>query len=158
MLNTSAIDVEFMVLNPDLHENGWTPVRSTKGAAGYDIRSCERESVVVSPQQTHTFKLGFAMHIANRSVGALIMPRSGLGSRGLILANSIGLIDSDYMGEVKAVVRNANPLGSEDIEIRPGDRFLQMIFVPVIEANFVPVSAFSKATERGDRGFGSTGA
>jgi len=150
-------NVEFKILNPKLIERGWLPERATGGAAGYDLRSCEDVAVTLHPQQSYKFRLGFAIHISDPQIAALIMPRSGLGSRGLCLANTIGLIDSDYTGEISTVARNWLPEGGDSITIEPGHRIFQLVLVPVIAANFVMVDEFTTASDRGEGGYGSTG-
>lgn len=154
---TDGLRVELTVLNPRLAANGWIPHRATSGSAGMDLRSLEDGPVTVPPQGVHRFALGFAMHIADPGVAGFILPRSGLGSRGLGLANTVGLIDSDYMGELSVVARNWQPEGGKPITVNPGDRIFQIVFLPVTLASFVEVAAFSGNSERGTGGYGSTG-
>lgn len=151
--------IEAVILDPRLEALGGLPVRATAGAAAIDLVSCEEGEVVIQPQGTHLFRLGFAIHIHDPSVAGWILPRSGLGSRdGLVLANTVGLIDSDYTGELKVMALNRqSPYGGRQITVKPGERIFQMVFVPVVLADLMRVDAFSRASERGAGGFGSTG-
>lgn len=152
------------------------PTYMTPGAAGLDVRACIPEPVVIAPGETVLIPTGFAVHIGDPNVMAMLVPRSGLGCRGIVLANAVGVIDSDYQGEVQVMLWNRNPpshgilgmlrnvllksLGFQnenDFTIFPGERICQMIFVPVIRNDWTLVSEFSRTTHRGDQGFGSTG-
>jgi len=157
MIGPGAMQAEFVVTNPLLEKLGGLPGRATEGAAGMDLRACIEDQVTLAPGQTYRFDLGFAMHIANPSVAALILPRSGLGSRGLVLANTIGLIDSDYTGPIVATALNRNSACGEVLTIKPGDRIFQLVFIPVVLVEPIRVSSFSGQSERGAGGFGSTG-
>lgn len=151
--------IEAVVLNPRLEEFGGLPFRATSGAAAIDLVSCEADEVVIQPQATYLFRFGFAIHIHDPSIAAWMLPRSGLGGRdGLVLANTVGLIDSDYTGEIMAMALNRQPAyGGKPITVRPGDRIFQMAFLPVVLADLVKVDAFSEASDRGAGAFGSTG-
>ena len=119
-----------------------------------DVRACLEDSITLTPGSTVLIPLGFAMHIKDVDVTALIIPRSGLGSKhGIVLGNLVGLIDSDYQGELMVPAWNRS---QEDFTISSGDRIAQMVIVPVIQANFNIVDDFEK-TERGEGGFGSSG-
>lgn len=152
--------IEAVILNPRLAELGGLPKPATAGAAAVDLVSCEPEVVVIPPQGTYLFRLGFAIHIRDPLIAGCILPRSGLGSRdGLVLANTVGLIDSDYTGEIMAMALNRQPAdGGRPVTVKPGDRIFQMTFLPVVAASLVGVEAFSGTSERGSGGFGSTGA
>jgi dUTP pyrophosphatase len=100
---------------------------------------------------------GFAVHMAEPNLAALVLPRSGLGHKGLVLGNLVGLIDPDYTGPILVSAWNRNPAGSEPITIAPGDRFAQLLFVPIVRPVLRMVEAFSASSERGAGGFGSTG-
>ena len=101
---------------------------------------------------------GFAVHIADPSIAALVLPRSGLGHRrGLVLGNLVGLIDPDYTGPILVSAWNRSPPGSEAIVLNPGERFAQMLFVPILRPTLRVVERFSVETARGPGGFGSTG-
>ena len=127
---------------------------ATAGAAAIDLCAPLNAAVVVAPGETIKIPLGFRMHIGDSSVAAVLLPRSGLGSRGLVLANTIGLIDSDYQGDVTAVMWNRS---DKPITVEPMDRVCQMIFLPVICVALLPVRSFEETTDRGTGGFGSTG-
>lgn len=156
-MDALTLDIETIIRNPRLRELGGLPVRATKGAAAMDLRSCEDGPVTIGPQQTHAFDLGFSIHIRNPGVAGVILPRSGLGTKGLVLANTIGLIDSDYQGPLMAVAFNRNPHGGEAITVNPGDRIFQIVFLPAVPARLIEVESFSEATGRGTGGYGSTG-
>ena len=118
------------------------------------VRACLENSITLKPGKTEMIPLGFAMHIHDANVAALIIPRSGLGSKhGIVLGNLVGLIDSDYQGELMVPAWNRS---NEDFQILSGDRIAQMVITPVIQANFQVVGDFEE-TERGEKGFGSSG-
>ncbi len=101
---------------------------------------------------------GFAVHMADPSMAALVLPRSGMGHRkGLVLGNLVGLIDADYTGPIMVSAWNRNAPGTEPIVLQPGERFAQMVFVPILRPSLSVVDAFSAASARGEGGFGSTG-
>jgi dUTP pyrophosphatase len=141
-------------LDPRLSDT--PPAYATVGAAGLDCRACIDQTWYIYPQEQKIISLGFAVHIENPNLAGLLLPRSGLGCKGLILANTIGLIDSDYQGELKAVVWNRNEPGTPPIEIRPLDRIAQLVLIPVYHQELIHVSEF-EASERGADGFGSSG-
>lgn len=150
------MNIEIIIIDERLREFG-PPVYQSKGAAAVDLRSCEDRDITLRKGEGYKFHCGFEMFINQPGVAAFVLPKSGLGSKGLALANTIGLIDSDYQGEL---IMNArwNPLKDDDvITIQPGERIFQMVFMPVILANFLEVEFFSEKTERGSGGFGSTG-
>ena len=119
-----------------------------------DVRACLENSITLKPGKTEMIPLGFAMHIHDANVAALIITRSGLGSKhGIVLGNLVGLIDSDYQGELMVPAWNR---ANEDFQIFSGDRIAQMVIAPVIQANFQVVGDFEE-TERGEKGFGSSG-
>lgn len=148
--------MEMRILDPILDRFG-PPTRGTSGSAGYDLRACIPERLVLAPQQAARIGTGVAIHIGDAGLVGIVAPRSGLGSRGLGLANTIGIIDSDYTGEIICKAVNRNPPGGEDVVIEPGDRVFQLLFMPVVVADLLQVDAFSESTERGDGGYGSTG-
>lgn len=130
------------------------PRRATRGAAGIDLRACIDEELRLAPGEVELVPAGFALHIADPALAAVILPRSGLGhKRGLVLGNLTGLIDSDYQGQIFISCWNR---GAETVEIRPGDRIAQMVFVPVVQVEFETVEEFQE-TARGAGGFGHTG-
>ncbi len=130
------------------------PTYATSGAAGLDLRVCLDEALEVAPQQTVLLPTGIAIYIANPNLAAVILPRSGLGHKhGIVLGNLVGLIDSDYQGELKISCWNR---GQDPFTINPGDRIAQLVFVPVVQTAFEVVSDFIE-TNRGEGGFGSSG-
>lgn len=130
------------------------PDYATAGAAGLDLRACLDKPLTLIPGQTELLPTGLALYIADPQLAAVILPRSGLGHKhGIVLGNLVGLIDSDYQGELLISCWNR---GQEPFTIQPGDRVAQLVFVPVIRPQFTVVSEFS-SSERGDGGFGHTG-
>ncbi len=130
------------------------PTYSTEGSAGLDLRACLDEPLRLNPGETSFVPTGLAIHIEDPGYAAMILPRSGLGHKhGIVLGNLVGLIDSDYQGELIISVWNR---GNAGFSIKPGDRVAQMIIVPVCQASFNIVEEFT-ATSRGASGFGSSG-
>ncbi len=150
--------MQIKVLDKRLFEWG-LPRYQTEGAAAVDLHACIGEIMLVEAQQPALLvSSGIAISFGDLSVAALVLPRSGLGhKKGLVLGNTVGLIDPDYSGEIMISVWNRNPPGSSPVEIRPGERIGQMIFVPVVRPSFEIVDDFTHQTARGARGFGSTG-
>ncbi|MDZ7858534.1 dUTP diphosphatase [Sphaerotilus sp.] len=153
----SGPDVEVQVLDPRLQAWG-LPRYQSEQAAGIDLIACLDAPLEVFPQaQAQLVPTGLALHMNDAGFCALIVPRSGLGhKKGLVLGNSIGVIDADYMAQCFVSVWNRNPTG-EPIVIQPGDRIAQMLFVPILRPRLVLVDEFSASSERGMGGFGSTG-
>ena len=148
------IDIKVKILNSRIGKEINLPEYKTIGSAGMDVRACLEDSITLTPGSTVLIPLGFAMHIKDVDVTALIIPRSGLGSKhGIVLGNLVGLIDSDYQGELMVPAWNRS---QEDFIISSGDRIAQMVMVPVIQASFNLVDDFEE-TERGVKGFGSSG-
>lgn len=130
------------------------PSYATDGSAGLDLRACLQETLQLLPSQTELIPTGLAIHINQPDLAAVILPRSGLGHKhGIVLGNLIGLIDSDYQGELFISCWNR---GQADFRIEPGDRVAQLVFVPVVRTQFELVSEFME-TQRGDGGFGHSG-
>ncbi|MDT9587056.1 MAG: dUTP diphosphatase [Candidatus Arsenophonus melophagi] len=130
------------------------PTYATEGSAGLDLRACLDKAIQFKPGQTKLLPTGLAIHIADKQLTVVVLPRSGLGHKhGLVLGNLVGLIDSDYQGELMISVWNR---GNTRFTIKPGDRIAQMVFVPVIQVEFKLVQAF-KTTKRGSSGFGHSG-
>lgn len=147
-------NVQLKVLDPRLGREIPLPERATDGSAGMDLRACTAEAMVIEPGETLLIPTGFAMHIEDPAMAAVILPRSGLGHKhGLVLGNLVGLIDSDYQGQVFISCWNRS---KESFEIEPGMRIAQLVFVPVITAGFEVVEEF-EASRRGAGGFGHTG-
>ena len=130
------------------------PEYATAGAAGLDLRACLDAPLQLEPGATHLVRTGIAIHIADPGYAALILPRSGLGHKhGIVLGNLVGLIDSDYQGELMVSTWNR---GSTPFTLNPLERLAQLVIVPVVQAQFNIVEDFS-TSERGAGGFGSTG-
>lgn len=146
--------IELKVLDPRLGRDFPLPEYATDGAAGLDLRACLDNPLIIHPGQTQLIPTGFALHIADPGFAALLLPRSGLGHKhGIVLGNLVGLIDSDYQGQIMVSCWNR---GAEPYTIQVGERLAQMIFVPIIRPDFRVVLEFS-ASQRGDGGFGHTG-
>jgi len=146
--------IRLKILDPRLGSEWPLPQYATEGAAGMDLRACIDAPLTVRPGQTVLIPTGFAMHIADESLAAVVLPRSGLGHRhGIVLGNLVGLIDSDYQGQVYVSCWNR---GGESFTIEPGERIAQMVFVPVVRAVFEVVERFEE-TARGEGGFGHSG-
>ncbi len=130
------------------------PKYETKGSAGLDLRACIDEQLILNPGKTQMIPMGFAMHLEDENLAALVIPRSGLGSKyGIVLGNLVGLIDSDYQCELMVPAWNRS---EQKFEINPGDRIAQMIVVPIAQVDFEIVEDFEES-ERGSKGFGSSG-
>jgi dUTP pyrophosphatase len=130
------------------------PGYATDGSAGIDMRACLEAPLDVRPGDTHLVPTGIAIHIADPSLAAVLLPRSGLGHKhGIVLGNLVGLIDADYQGQVFVSCWNR---GRESFTIQPGDRIAQMVFVPIVRAHFDVVESFQEST-RGAGGFGHSG-
>lgn len=162
--------IEIKVENQMLLDNDWLPRRATDGSAGYDLFLCRDEPLTLAPGQEYRLKTGFAMSINDPDWCCLFIPRSGLGAKkGIVVANTIGLIDSDFQNECLFplvnrrtqreghVVDAENDVASGPITLHPGDRYGQMFFVPVGRPELDVVSKFSTETGRSG-GLGSTGA
>jgi dUTP pyrophosphatase len=130
------------------------PEYATPGSAGMDISACLDESVEIKPGETTLIPTGFAIHVEDTGLAAVLLPRSGLGhKKGIVLGNLVGLIDSDYQGQVYVSCWNR---GHESFTMNPGDRIAQMVFMPVVQAAFEIVDEFDES-HRGEGGFGHTG-
>ena len=130
------------------------PHYATAGSAGLDLRACISDKIVLEPGQTVLIPTGLAIHLADANYAAMILPRSGLGHKhGVVLGNLVGLIDSDYQGELMVSTWNR---GNTAFTIEPFERIAQMVIVPVVQAQFNLVEDFD-ASDRGEGGFGSTG-
>lgn len=149
------IQVETKIVNKLLGTKFPLPEYATDGSSGVDIRACIDEPITIEPGQTKLIGSGLAIHINDPFVTALMVPRSGLGVKhGIVLGNLCAVIDSDYLGEVGVGVWNRS---DQSFVINPGERICQMLFVPVMQAEFKVVEDFSENTARGEGGFGHTG-
>ena len=147
-------NLQVKILNAKIGKDIPMPSYSTPGSAGMDLRACLEESLNLAPAETSLIPTGVAIFVADPGYAALILPRSGLGHKhGIVLGNLVGLIDSDYQGELMISAWNR---GASNFTIEPGDRIAQLIVVPVQQVEFSIVSEFL-STERGTGGFGSSG-
>lgn len=146
--------VQLRILDPRVGREIPLPEYATEGSAGLDLRACLEQAATLAPGDSLLVPTGFAIHLADPGYAAVIVPRSGLGHRhGLVLGNLVGLIDSDYQGEIMLSCWNR---GREPYTIEPGDRVAQLVVVPVAHADFEVVEEFSRS-KRGTGGFGHTG-
>ncbi|ESK40651.1 dUTP diphosphatase [Acinetobacter nectaris] len=146
--------VQVKVLDERLGKEWPLPTYATSGSAGLDLRACLDEAVTIEPGQTVLVKTGLSIYIQDTNFAGLILPRSGLGHKhGIVLGNLVGLIDSDYQGELMVSVWNRS---EKAFSLEPGERLAQYVLVPVVQAEFEQVEEFV-ATERGAGGFGHTG-
>lgn len=130
------------------------PSYATQGSAGLDLRACLDTKITLEPGQTELIPTGLAIHIEDPNLCAMILPRSGLGHKhGIVLGNLVGLIDSDYQGQLLVSCWNR---GQTSFVMEPGERIAQLVLVPVVQADFEVVDEFSDS-QRGDGGFGSSG-
>ncbi len=144
--------IEVKILDPRLRER--LPEYATPGSAGLDLRACLEAAITLQPGDTHLIPSGIAIHLDDPALAAMILPRSGLGHKhGIVLGNLVGLIDSDYQGQIFVSTWNR---GKEPFTIQPMDRLAQLIVVPVVQVAFNVVEEF-EASSRGAGGFGSTG-
>ena len=146
--------VQVKVLDSRLGNEWPMPTYATTGSAGLDLRACVDAATVIEPGQTVLVKTGLSIYIEDPHFAGLILPRSGLGHKhGIVLGNLVGLIDSDYQGELMVSVWNRSQTA---FSLEPGERLAQYVLIPVIQAQFDIVNEF-EATERGAGGFGHTG-
>lgn len=146
--------ISLKILDPRLGTDYPLPAYTTDGAAGMDLRACIDEPLALGPGEAELIATGIALHIADPSLAAVVLPRSGLGHKhGIVLGNLVGLIDSDYQGQIFVSCWNR---GLESFNIQPGERIAQLVFVPIVRAHFDIVEGFAQST-RGAGGFGHTG-
>ena len=144
--------VQLKIVRPQMQER--LPRYATPGSAGLDLHACIERELILQPGQTELIPTGIAIHLADANLAAMILPRSGLGHKhGIVLGNLVGLIDSDYQGELMVSVWNRGQIA---FTVQPFERIAQMVIVPVVQAAFEVVGDFA-ASERGEGGFGSTG-
>jgi len=147
-------NIELKILDSRLGGEFPLPDYATSGSAGIDLRACLKEPLVLRSGQTELIPTGMAIHIGDESLAAIILPRSGLGHKhGIVLGNLVGLIDSDYQGQLFVSCWNR---GDNEFQIEPGERIAQLVFVPVVQAKFQIVDNFDES-DRGQGGFGHTG-
>jgi len=150
----SGKTIQLKILDSRLNGEFALPGYATAGSAGVDLRACVDEPLTLEPGMTELIPSGIAVHISDPGLAAVILPRSGLGHKhGIVLGNLVGLIDSDYQGQVFVSCWNR---GQEAFVIEPGARLAQMVFVPVMQAEFEIVEEFT-VSDRGAGGFGHTG-
>ena len=146
--------VQLKLLDPRAGRDLPLPAYATGGSAGLDLRALLDTPLLLAPGQTSLIRTGLAIHIGDPGLAAVILPRSGLGHKhGIVLGNLVGLIDSDYQGELMVSCWNR---GTAEFTIEPGERIAQLVFVPVVRADFVLVESFTES-QRGAGGFGHTG-
>ncbi len=146
--------LQVKLLDPRIGTDFPLPSYATAGSAGLDLRACLNQALTLEPGQTELIPTGLAIHIEDPNLCAMILPRSGLGHKhGIVLGNLVGLIDSDYQGQLFVSCWNR---GQTTFVIAPGERIAQLVLVPVVQAEFEVVSEFSDS-DRGDGGFGSSG-
>jgi len=144
--------VDVKILDPRVADH--MPAYATSGSAGLDLRACIAQSIELRPGQTELVPTGIAIHLADPGMAAMVLPRSGLGHKhGIVLGNLVGLIDSDYQGQIFVSVWNR---GGTTFTLQPLERIAQMVIVPVLQVQFNRVVEFEAST-RGPGGFGSTG-
>lgn len=144
--------VQVKILDPQMAEH--LPQYATTGSAGLDLRACINQAMIITPGQTELIPTGMAIHIADNSLCGMILPRSGLGHKhGIVLGNLVGLIDSDYQGQLFISIWNR---GNTEFILNPMERIAQLVIVPVVQVGFEVVDEFHES-DRGTGGFGSTG-
>ena len=146
--------IQLKILDARIGDSIPLPAYATTGSAGLDLRVCIDAPIQIAAQETVLLPTGISIYIADPKLAAVILPRSGLGHKnGIVLGNLVGLIDSDYQGELKISCWNR---GVEHFTVNPGDRIAQLVFVPVVQAAFEIVTEFNESS-RGEGGFGSSG-
>jgi dUTP pyrophosphatase len=150
----SLRSIQLKILDPRVGNDFPLPEHATEGSAGVDLRACLDEPMEIKPGQTELIPTGMAVYIEDPGLAAMILPRSGLGHKqGIVLGNLVGLIDSDYQGQLFVSCWNR---GTESFTLEPGLRLAQMVIVPVVQVNFEVVEEFEDS-DRGAGGFGHTG-
>lgn len=147
------MQVDIKVMDPRMADQ--LPSYATPGSAGLDLRACLDEPLTLAPNAWQLIPTGLAIHLADPGFAAMILPRSGLGHKhGIVLGNLVGLIDSDYQGQLMVSAWNRSDV---PFTIEPMERIAQMVIVPVVQPNFRLVEDFAEASLRGSGGYGSTG-
>jgi dUTP pyrophosphatase len=151
----NSVNVETKIVSPLMGDVIPLPSYATDGSAAIDLRACLKERIGIQPGETVLVGSGIAINIKDPNIVGIIVPRSGLGIKnGIVLANTMGVIDSDYQGEIKIGLFNRS---QNQYLVKPGERICQMLFMPVINATLKLVEEFSNATYRGSGGLGHTG-
>ncbi|MDH5547950.1 MAG: dUTP diphosphatase [Gammaproteobacteria bacterium] len=146
--------IQLKIVDPRIGTEFPLPAYATPGSAGMDLRACLDVPLEIQPGETHLIPTGIAIHIEDPKLAAVILPRSGLGHKhGIVLGNLVGLIDSDYQGQLMVSCWNRN---SKPFTVEVGERLAQLVFVPVVQASFEIVDEFD-ASQRGEGGFGHSG-
>jgi dUTP pyrophosphatase len=146
--------IQVKILDARVGDSVPIPTYATDGSAGMDLRACLDAPLTLAPGQAELVPTGLAIHIADPGLAAMLLPRSGLGHKhGVVLGNLVGLIDSDYQGQLMVSLWNR---GREPFTVQPGERIAQMVIVPVVRARFEVVESFEESA-RGAGGFGHTG-
>jgi dUTP pyrophosphatase len=147
------MNIDLKVLDPRMAS--CLPAYATPGSAGLDLRACLGAAIILQPNACQLIPTGIAIHLLDTNFAAMILPRSGLGHKhGIVLGNLVGLIDSDYQGQLMVSTWNRS---SEAFTIEPMERIAQLVIVPVVQAQFNVVAEFGSVSERGVSGYGSTG-
>jgi len=153
MIGSLRVHIDLKIMDPRMAEH--LPAYATPGSAGLDLRACLDAPLTLAPNAWQLVPTGLAVHLADPAYAAMLLPRSGLGHKhGIVLGNLVGLIDSDYQGQLMVSCWNRSPTA---FTIEPMDRIAQMVIVPVVQAQFRVVDDFASASERGAGGYGSTG-
>lgn len=146
--------IDVKILDPRIGNEFPLPSYATPGSAGLDLRALLEQSLTLNPGETKLIPTGLSIHVADPNLAAVILPRSGLGHKnGIVLGNLVGLIDSDYQGPLMVSLWNR---GNQSFTVEVGDRIAQLVFVPVVQAEFNLVTEFEQS-ERGTGGFGHSG-
>lgn len=148
------INIKIKTIEKDFENKFKLPSYATEGSAGIDLIACIKEETIIKPGDVKSIPTGIAIHIADSNIGGFVFPRSGLSTKyGISLINSVGVIDSDYTGEIICPIINH---GKTEYILKPGDRIAQIIFMPICIADFILTDELEE-TKRGSGGFGSTG-
>lgn len=146
--------IQLKILNSRIGKEFPLPAYATEGSAGMDLRACIEKPLQLAAGETQLISTGIAIHMGDSTLAATILPRSGLGHKhGIVLGNLVGLIDSDYQGEIMVSCWNR---GKDHFTIQPGERIAQLVFLPIARVEFETVTEFTES-QRGQGGFGHTG-